>query len=173
MLYCTLHTVYILGAKHGIITPMELSITSADAMKQLGRKIGTLVRGGEVIELVGDIGAGKTTFTKGLAAALGIDDDVQSPTFTISRVYDSPRGIRLTHYDFYRLNEPGIMRAELNEAVRDQATVTVIEWAEVVADVLPADCLRMTMTATDEETRSVVLLAGGEKSRVLLEGVAQ
>ena len=173
MLYCTLHTVYILGAKHGIITPMELSITSADAMKQLGRKIGTLVRGGEVIELVGDIGAGKTTFTKGLAAALGIDDDVQSPTFTISRVYDSPRGIRLTHYDFYRLNEPGIMRAELNEAVRDQATVTVIEWAEVVADVLPADCLRMTMTATDEETRSVVLLAGGEKSRVLMEGAAQ
>ena len=173
MLYCTLHATYILGAKHGIITPMELSITSADAMKQLGRKIGMLVRGGEVIELVGDIGAGKTTFTKGLAAALGIEDDVQSPTFTISRVYDSPRGIRLAHYDFYRLNEPGIMRAELNEAVRDQATVTVIEWAEAVADVLPADCLRMTMTATDEEIRNVVLLAGGEKSRVLLEGAAQ
>ncbi len=173
MLYCTLNVDYILGVKYGIITPMELSVTSADAMKELGRKIGALVGGGEVIELVGDIGAGKTTFTKGLAAALGIDEDVQSPTFTISRVYDSPHGIRLAHYDFYRLNEPGIMRAELDEAVHDQTTVTIIEWAEVVTDLLPVDCLRMTITATDEETRSVVLLAGGEKSRVLVKGVSQ
>jgi tRNA threonylcarbamoyladenosine biosynthesis protein TsaE len=151
----------------------QMHSLSSEDTEALGERIGARLRGGEVIELVGDIGAGKTTLTKGLDAALGIDDDVQSPTFTISRVYDSPRGVRLAHYDFYRLNEPGIMRAELNEAVRDQATVTVIEWAEVAADVLPADCLRMTMTATDEETRSVVLLAGGEKSRVLLEGAAQ
>lgn len=90
MLYCTASRAYILGVKYGIITAMELSVTSADAMKTLGAKIGVLVRGGEVIELIGDIGAGKTTFTKGFAAALGITEDIQSPTFTISRVYDAP-----------------------------------------------------------------------------------
>lgn len=150
---------------------MELSVTSTDAMKDLGAQIGALVCGGEVIELVGDIGAGKTTLTKGFATALGIDEDVQSPTFTISRVYDSPRGIRLAHYDFYRLNEPGIMRAELDEAVHDSDTVTIIEWAEVVADVLPVDTLRIMIAATAEDSRTAVLSAGGERSSALIEGM--
>ncbi len=150
---------------------MELSVTSANTMKELGAKIGALVRGGEVIELVGDIGAGKTTLTKGFATALGIDEDVQSPTFTISRVYDSPKGIRLAHYDFYRLHEPGIMRAELDEAVHDASMVTIIEWAEVVADVLPVDTLRITITATAEDSRTAVLSAGGERSQALIEGI--
>ena len=168
MLYCTAYPACMLGVKYGIITSMELSVDSTDAMKELGARIGALVRGGEVIELVGDIGAGKTTFTKGLAAALGIDDDVQSPTFTISRVYDVPGGLRLAHYDFYRLNEPGIMRAELDEAVRDPSTVTVIEWAEVVADVLPADCLRIVITATAEDARTVTLRAGGMRAQTII-----
>lgn len=150
---------------------MQIEISSSDAMKALGSRLGALVRGGEVIELVGDIGAGKTTFTKGLAAALDITEDVQSPTFTISRVYESPRGVRLAHYDFYRLNEPGIMRAELDEAVHDSSTVTVIEWAEVVADVLPADTLRITIAATGEDTRTVALAAGGDRSRALVEAL--
>ncbi len=171
MLYCTASRAYILGVKYGIITAMELSVTSADAMKTLGAKIGVLVRGGEVIELIGDIGAGKTTFTKGFAAALGITEDIQSPTFTISRVYDALEGIRLAHYDFYRLSEPGIMRAELQEAVQDPATVTIIEWADVVADVLSADTLRIAITATGEELRSVELAAGGERSQQLLDAL--
>lgn len=151
---------------------MIIEVTSAEAMQALGAQIGDRIMGGEVIVLIGDIGAGKTTFTKGLARAMGISEDVQSPTFTVSRVYETARGITLAHYDFYRLNDPGIMRAELMEAVHDPATATIIEWSEIVSDVLPADALRITITATSEETRTVELAAGGELSRALIEEIA-
>lgn len=150
---------------------MIIEVKSADEMQALGGKIGARITGGEVIVLIGDIGAGKTTFTKGLARAMGISEDVQSPTFTVSRVYDTARGVTLAHYDFYRLNDPGIMRAELTEAVHDPATATIIEWSEIVADVLPADTLKLTITTTGETTRLVELIAGGERSQALIEEI--
>lgn len=139
-------------------------------MKTFGARLGALLKGGEVIELVGDVGAGKTTFTKGLAAGMHIDEDVQSPSFTISRVYDAPNGLTLAHYDFYRLSDAGIMADELHETVHDDKNVTIIEWAEIIAGVLPADRLTITIysTASDEHARSVTLTAGGEKSQALL-----
>ena len=143
-------------------------------MQTLGAQIGTLCRGGEVIELDGDIGAGKTTFTKGLARSMGVTDDVQSPTFTISRVYDAPSGLRLAHYDFYRLTNAGVMSMELTEAMADAQTVTVVEWAAVVSDVLPDDVLRITIASTvDEGSRTVDLTASGERGRRLIEGVGK
>jgi tRNA threonylcarbamoyladenosine biosynthesis protein TsaE len=151
---------------------MIIEVKSAEEMQALGGKIGTRITGGEVIVLIGDIGAGKTTFTKGLARAMGISEDVQSPTFTVSRVYETARGVTLAHYDFYRLSDPGIMRAELAEAVHDPATATIIEWSEIVADVLPVDALRLTITATGETSRLVELAAGGERSQALIEEIA-
>lgn len=151
---------------------MIIEVKSAEEMQALGGKIGTRITGGEVIVLIGDIGAGKTTFTKGLARAMGISEDVQSPTFTVSRVYETARGVMLAHYDFYRLSDPGIMRAELAEAVHDPATATIIEWSEIVADVLPVDALRLTITATGETSRLVELAAGGERSQALIEEIA-
>ena len=150
---------------------MIIEVKSAEEMQALGGKIGTRITGGEVIVLIGDIGAGKTTFTKGLARAMGISEDVQSPTFTVSRVYETARGVTLAHYDFYRLNDPGIMRAELMEAVHDPSTATIIEWSEIVADVLPTDALRLTITATGETTRLVELITGGERSQALIEEI--
>lgn len=150
---------------------MIIEVNSSDEMKALGARLGSFVRGGEVIVLIGDIGAGKTTFTKGFAQAMGVSEDVQSPTFTISRVYDAHHGITLAHYDFYRLNDPGIMRAELAESAHDMSVVTVIEWAETVADVLPADALRIVMTAASESQRQVVLEAGGEVTNKLIEAL--
>jgi len=141
-------------------------------MQALGAKIGDRIMGGEVIVLIGDIGAGKTTFTKGLARSMGISEDVQSPTFTVSRVYETGRGVTLAHYDFYRLSDPGIMRAELMEAAHDPRMATIIEWSEIVADVLPTDTLRMIITATGEDTRIVELVPGGERSRALIEEIA-
>lgn len=148
---------------------MIIEVNSAEEMMELGARLGLRVSGGEVIVLIGDIGAGKTTFTKGFAKAMGITEDVQSPTFTISRVYEAPNAVTLAHYDFYRLNEPGIMRAELAEVTRDPKTVTVIEWAEQVADVLPLDSLRIAITAAAEFQRHVVLEAGGEQTKKLIE----
>ncbi len=174
MFYCTARRSVILVAKYAIISPMQHTILSVNDMKELGAQIGQLVTGGEVLELVGDVGAGKTTFTKGLAGAMGVDEDVQSPTFTISRVYAAADHLLLAHYDFYRLDDPGIMRAELDESVNDALTVTVIEWAEVVADVLPADTLRIVfgLSGLDENIRTVELVAGGPKSQALLEALA-
>jgi len=151
---------------------MIIEVKSAGAMQALGAKIGDRIMGGEVIVLIGDIGAGKTTFTKGLARSMGISEDVQSPTFTVSRVYETGRGVTLAHYDFYRLSDPGIMRAELMEAVHDPRVATIIEWSEIVADVLPTDTLRMIITATGEDTRIVELVPGGERSRALIEEIA-
>ncbi|MGB4762406.1 MAG: tRNA (adenosine(37)-N6)-threonylcarbamoyltransferase complex ATPase subunit type 1 TsaE [Candidatus Saccharimonas sp.] len=136
---------------------MITEVASSDAMMDFGARIGALCSGGEVIELVGDIGAGKTTFTKGLAKALGADDEVQSPTFTLSRVYDTTSGVRLAHYDFYRLSDPGVMAIELAEVLSDPHTTTVVEWADAVANVLPADTLRVAIQTTDENTRTVTL----------------
>ena len=148
---------------------MEFNIDSADAMQQFGRRIGTACSGGEVIELIGDIGAGKTTLTKGIAAGMGVVDDVQSPTFTLSRTYETPKGGVLAHYDFYRLNDPGILSAELADATRSPSTTVVIEWADVVSHVLPEDRLSVMLVASAEESRQVRLVAGGTRSRLLME----
>jgi tRNA threonylcarbamoyladenosine biosynthesis protein TsaE len=153
---------------------MHISISDEAAMKQLGQTLGTLLRGGEIIELVGDVGAGKTTLTKGIANGLKVDEDVQSPSFTISRVYDSPSGLRLAHYDFYRLQDAGIMADELHETLHDSKTVTIIEWAEIISVVLPEDRLTITIAgdANDEHARNVELRSGGEVSERLIEELA-
>ena len=141
-------------------------------MKQLGEAIGRSVSGSEVLELVGDIGAGKTTLTKGIARALGINEPVQSPTFTISRVYDSPKGLRLAHYDFYRLGEAGIMGDEIREAMDDDSVV-VVEWAGAVDDDLPKDRLVVRITTISEEERLVEFHPGGKKSTELWQKIKE
>ena len=141
-------------------------------MQRLGVAIGQAVSGGEVLELVGDIGAGKTTLTKGIAKALDINEPVQSPTFTISRVYDSPRGLRLAHYDFYRLGEAGIMGNEIREAV-DNDSVVVVEWAGAVDGDLPEDRLAIKIIATSEEERLVEFHPGGKKSAELWQKIKE
>lgn len=136
---------------------MIKEVTGEQATREFGEQVGRTLRGGEVIELVGDVGAGKTTFTKGLAKGLEIDDDVQSPSFTISRVYEGRDGLLLVHYDFYRLHDAGIMADELRETVEDPQAVTVIEWAGIVEGVLPKDRLTITFETPTEETRKLTL----------------
>lgn len=141
-------------------------------MKALGRQIGAQLAGGEVLELCGDIGAGKTTLAKGIAVGMGIDETVQSPTFTISRVYTAARGLELAHYDFYRLSDAGIMMAELAERLDDERSVVLVEWADVVQGALPADRLRVTIAAVSETERIVEIAATGTRSQRLLERLA-
>ena len=124
----------IIAKLYVIITSMI--IKGESSMKKLGKRLGDSLRGGEIIELIGDVGAGKTTLTRGIARSLGIEDTLQSPTFTISREYKGEK-LRLVHYDFYRLSEPGIMADELDETLKDTNTVSVIEWSGAVEEVLP------------------------------------
>lgn len=134
---------------------MIIEVASELATKELGQKIAATLKGGEVFELIGDVGAGKTTFVKGLAAGLGVEDDVQSPSFTISRMYEARDGLQLAHYDFYRLNDPGIMANELQEMVGDPTTITVIEWADIVEGVLPEGHFTLRFSAPTETTRRI------------------
>jgi tRNA threonylcarbamoyladenosine biosynthesis protein TsaE len=151
---------------------MLKDIKSIDEMQDFGEMIGRHLKGGEIIELVGDVGAGKTTMVKGLAAGLDIDDTIQSPSFTISRQYDGRDNLRLVHYDFYRLdNNVGIMDNELREVINDPMAITVIEWAKIVAGTLPDDRLTVEITTPTITTRHLVLTAGGPNSLQLLERI--
>lgn len=136
-------------------------------MIAFGAKLGALLGGGEVIELIGDVGAGKTTLTKGIALGLGVEEDVQSPSFTISRLYEARDNLKMAHYDFYRLNEPGIMSDDLDETVHDSQVVTVIEWSSIVSGVLPGDRLTIKITPTGETARQLLIYANGEKTKLI------
>lgn len=140
-------------------------------MRRIGQKLGSQLQGGHVVQLVGDVGAGKTTLVKAIAEGMGVDEDVQSPSFTISRVYTTGDGLTLAHYDFYRLTDGGIMRHELDEAVHDPATITIVEWADVVADILPSEHLRIEIISTGDDTRDLILTATSETYQEMLEVV--
>jgi tRNA threonylcarbamoyladenosine biosynthesis protein TsaE len=112
-------------------------VKNADELGELAWECGLKLGGGEVIELVGDVGVGKTTFVQGLARAIGVTGPVTSPSYTISNSYLGSDGLTLDHYDFYRLDNPGIMKTAIAESINNPQTVTVIEWGQAVAGVLP------------------------------------
>jgi len=101
-----------------------------------------------------DLGGGKTTFVRGLARGMGSTDRVASPTFTISRVYDAGQK-HMHHFDFYRLGEAGLIAEELDEVLHDPNNITVVEWANIVQDVLPARRLSITISKTPTDGREL------------------
>lgn len=151
---------------------MKREILSESDLQAFGERIGRSLKGGEVFELIGDVGAGKTTLTKAIARGMGIDGPIQSPTFTISNKYETADGKTLAHYDFYRLDGPGIMKAELEESVNSPDTVVVIEWGGIVTGVLPKDHLRIEIVPIDSDTRRLEVTAGGTVSNQLMERLA-
>lgn len=112
------------------------SLKSEDTFA-IGVKFGKACRGGELFVLSSDLGGGKTVFTKGLASGLGSKDIVSSPTFTVSNIYKCRDDIEIYHYDFYRLNEGGVVASELREILEDPQIVVVVEWGDIVSDSLP------------------------------------
>lgn len=135
-----------------------MNVHSEAEMLQLGQLFGASLPLPAVIELVGDVGAGKTTFTRGLAAGLGVAEPVTSPSFTISKRYAFSRegtSSELIHYDFYRLDDPGIMSEDLAEAISAPQSVVVIEWGNSVTDLLPASKLRLEFQLNLNGSRNV------------------
>lgn len=132
----------------------QTTSTDSDDTLRLGEILGNKLLGGEVIELVSDLGGGKTTFVRGLARGCGSRDNVASPTFTLSRIYKCPDGRQIHHFDFYRLNEPGILADQLAESINDKKVITVVEWSTIVKEVLLAGKLtisfQMTPNSPDE-----------------------
>ena len=146
---------------------MTIEVKNVDEMISFGHIIGLSLCGGEIIELIGDVGSGKTTLVKGIALGLGIDEYIQSPSFTINRVYTGRDHIILSHYDFYRLPNAGIMANDLQEVIGDPRTVTIIEWAGVVDGVLPIDRLSISIATLTETSRKIIISAGGTTSQKL------
>lgn len=132
-------------------------------------RLGKALRGGEVIELVSDLGGGKTTFVRGLARGAGSKDKVGSPTFTISKVYNAPH-FDIHHFDFYRLPDPGLVANELAEVLGDEHIVTVIEWADVVSHVLPNNRIHIEIKQTPDGARELKFHAS-QTLTYLLEAV--
>lgn len=141
---------------------MIIEVKSEDEMKAYGERLAHRLHGGEVIQLVGDVGAGKTTLTKGIAKGLDISEDVQSPSFTISRLYDARDGLQLAHYDFYRLQDAGIMADELQETIQDHKVITIIEWGDIVEGVLPKETILIHIESPNESLRRLTI-TGSDK----------
>ncbi len=104
-----------------------------------------LLKGGELISLTGDLGAGKTQFTKALAEGLGIKANITSPTFTLIKEYKNERGPDLYHFDTYRLASFNDMYYLGYEEYFYGSGVTVVEWGDKVADLMPADYLEIKL----------------------------
>lgn len=130
---------------------------SPEETRDAGERFGATLRGGEVLLLSGQLGAGKTLFVKGVAASLGVaEDDVTSPSFTLVNHYEGR--LKLYHIDLYRLNE-GAQAAhavDLDELLMDESAVVIIEWAERMgAYPLPEPVWRIRITGDGDEPRTI------------------
>ncbi len=134
-----------------------MKIASEQEMLDFGKEFAKKVSPGQVIELLGDVGAGKTTFTRGLAEGLGVKESITSPSFTISKTYALPGGKNLVHYDFYRLPDPGLMSEDLSESIGNPNNIVIIEWADSVANLLPENHIKITISYNEDDTREVTL----------------
>jgi tRNA threonylcarbamoyladenosine biosynthesis protein TsaE len=132
----------------------QLSTSDANETEAIAETIGKALKGGEVIELNSDLGGGKTTFVRGLARGFGSTDRVASPTFMISKVYK--RGEQeLHHFDFYRLQESGLIEYELEDVLDNPKNVTVVEWSGVIQHVLPKERLIIEITTVGDTERQL------------------
>lgn len=134
----------------------EFTTKSVESTKELGKVFGKNLKGGEVLELLSDLGGGKTTFVSGVVDGFGSSDPVASPTFTISNVYTRTDKKEFHHFDFYRLEEAGIIKNELVEDLGEPDLVVAVEWGEVVHDVLPEDRIKILIKAVSENERTIL-----------------
>ncbi len=132
----------------------QLTLNNSNETIALGERMAAYLRPGDVVVLNGDLGAGKTTFTKGIAKGLGIKEIIKSPTFTIIHEYQDGR-IPLYHMDAYRLENGGAEDLGLDEYF-DGDGVSVVEWAQFAEDELPDEFLAITFKRTDDENKRIL-----------------
>jgi tRNA threonylcarbamoyladenosine biosynthesis protein TsaE len=150
---------------------LEFISRSAEQTRRAGFRLGSLLQPGDVVCLIGDLGAGKTTLVQGLSAGWGSLDAVSSPTFVLVNVYRKPGkrsdDQRLFHLDAYRLS--GALEAEdLDLDTLMENGPLVVEWADRIQDVLPEDRLWVTLQWVDEEQRDMVFTAYGPHYHAML-----
>ena len=134
-----------------------MNINSEQAMLDFGKSFAKQIKVPTVIELIGDVGAGKTTFVRGLATGLGIKESITSPSFTISKSYALSTNGHLIHYDFYRLPDPGLMLDDLNENLQNPNNIIIIEWGESISDILPKNRTKIEIKYANDDSRKVTI----------------
>lgn len=132
-------------------------IDSEAETRALGLRIASAAEPGDIIALVGDLGTGKTALTKYIAEGLGVTEEVISPTFNIVKEYRSGR-IPLFHFDVYRLSGPEEFLDTGAEDYLEDSGLSVIEWADIVADALPEDSLLINIEYTGKGERRITVL---------------
>lgn len=146
---------------------IRLKANSEEETFLIGKRLGQLLRPSMIICLSGDLGTGKTHLTKGIAAGLEIEDYITSPTYTLINEYKGR--IPLYHFDVYRLENSD----ELNELGYQEyffgSGVTVIEWADIINDVIPKDRLWIILHKIDGDKRRIIIDGAGEEYISLVE----
>ncbi|MGJ3507838.1 tRNA (adenosine(37)-N6)-threonylcarbamoyltransferase complex ATPase subunit type 1 TsaE [Enemella sp. A6] len=168
------------SAPHGVVLGRELPVlveaATVDEMHRLGERLASVLRAGDLIIASGDLGAGKTTLTQGLARGLDVDGPVISPTFVLSRVHHARHGgPDLVHVDAYRLESP----EEFDDLDLDESyasAVTLVEWGLGLADHVSPDWLHIHIRRDENDTRQVSLRPQGSRwhgvdLRAVVEGV--
>lgn len=145
-----------------------LASRSPDETEALGERIGRAMEPETVVALIGDLGAGKTTLTKGIARGLDVPDLVHSPTFTL--IHEHSGRLPIYHFDLYRLDTPEQIEDLGYEDYFYGGGVTVVEWAEKIQGLLPADRLEIRISGEGED-RTFELTATGPQSTEILERV--
>lgn len=136
---------------------------SAEETRAIGERIGRKLETGDVLLLHGDLGAGKTTLTQGIALGLGIREPVQSPTFTLVAEHPARDGLTLYHLDLYRLTDPSEVESFGYEQYLEAADgVTVVEWPERAPDWLPERYLLIELSISGQDRRTITVRRAGE-----------
>lgn len=149
---------------------LEFISRSAEQTRRVGMRLGALLRPGDLICLVGDLGAGKTTFVQGISAGWGSLDAGNSPSFVLVNVYRHPRGGKLYHLDAYRLS--GAAEAvDLDLETLLEGGPLLIEWADRIEAALPQERLWVTLRWADENQRDMVFTASGPQYITLLHNL--
>lgn len=145
--------------------------SSAQDTEEFGIKLAERLKGGEILELLSDLGGGKTTFARGLARGLGIEGDITSPTFVISKVYKGDN-LEMHHYDFYRLDEAGLMEEEIQDVIENHKNVTVVEWAGSTHDLFPEERLiKVELRPMEDENAREITIIINEALDIDLESI--
>lgn len=147
---------------------MEWITHSPEETRSLGRRLAALLQPNDVLILCGDMGAGKSELTRGIARGLGINDYITSPTFTILQVHEGGR-LPLFHYDWYRIEDSGeLYELSLDEYLHMNG-VAVVEWAERAPDAVPDDYLEITIIPVSDEERRIKFRPCGQFREIMLE----
>jgi len=149
---------------------LNIETASPEETLALGRRLGQQLQPGDVLALVGSLGAGKTQFTKGLADGAGAPDRVTSPTFKLVNEYHGR--LVLYHIDAYRLHGPAELVALGCDEFFDGDGAAVVEWADRVEDALPNELLRVDITIAGTASRRLSFTPIGARARRLLGAVA-